>query len=168
MYADALQVGKDYAMGIKPLILGADMGFFEGLSPDRRPYYFNAEAISDYARQVAYLNNLKREQDECQARYYPPPTRPKRYVKGTDMEWPGPPMSEIPMPTPEEMKPPEVLPKRVKPPPTPTSKLHLRMTMAQSYGPNPDKLILWIDLTEISERKEYAIKAAEAKRAGAV
>lgn len=146
VFADQMIAGKAYAVGKKPFIVGVDMDLFEALPPARRPIYFKGDTIRTYARQAEFFTSWKGWQERCKASNYSVLPPPKRYVKGTKMEWPGSPMSEIPMPTPEELRPPEEYPPRQFPPLEHPVRLRLEMSMRQLYSPNPDKLTLGVNL----------------------
>lgn len=142
VFADEMVAGDCYAMGVKPWIRGVDMGVFEGIEPGRRSLYFSDAVIKTYARQMEFFNYWRGWQSRCIADQYPPEPFRKTYVKGTKMEWPGRSPYEIEMPTPEEVKPAEVLPPELKESLPAPAKLILRIQMRQTWQPNPDKLLL--------------------------
>ena len=146
LYADEIIVGSSYAVGQRPTIVGVNMDLFEALEPGRRAIYYGADVMKTYARQMEYFDYWRGWQKRCIAANYAPEPFRKRYVKGTKMEWPGWPMSDIERPNPENMKPPEVYPpERELPLPMPV-KLRLVVRLRQTYSPKADKLFLDMDL----------------------
>lgn len=146
VFADEMVAGGSFAVGQRPFIVGVNMDFFEALDPGRRSIYFGDDVIRSYARQMEFFNYWRGWQKRCIADNYEREPFRKRYVKGTKMEWPGWPMSDIERPNPENMKPPEVYPpERELPLPMPV-KLRLVVRLRQTYSPKADKLFLDMDL----------------------
>lgn len=146
LYADNMIPGKCYAVGKDPFVARVDMRLFLALDPDRRSIYFGPNVFQAYRRQMQEFKMWRERLERCKAQHYTPEPLRKRYVKGTKMEWPGSPMSEIPRPTPEEMKPDEDFPPKppkIKPV---KIKLHLQIALSQAYAPNKDKLMLEVNL----------------------